>query len=698
MTEYVRNSLTGALGPVNSELTKIKTALDSKLDRKPVMGQANHMEEELDMNGYRIINYPDAVGNSDLVTKGQVPSLAPVQSVNGQTGDVTIVSDVNSVNGQTGDVVIPIFEGDIGGIASFATTAEIEATTPTDTGARIENRERANAQYVLREEGYTALPGDLTAANGRVWELQGVAGPSNPYFYAAHFGASSTVDSSGVLQSALDRLSGGGTLAITDKYRIDSGLRINNNDVYIKGHGRGTGFNVTSDLAGDCIVIEASDPTTTTIFRVCVSDIEIDASVAQSSGSLLRVTEAAYCTFYNISIQDGFIGFHGQGLRACEVDKIHVRSGVLYESVQAGSRFMLLEDSPRPTVGENVETFLSNFNLTTNGANAYIEYGLEVREADGIWFDSGHIRGAKLANCFINSTGSPQLLGLKFDNVWFDGLTDKCLLIAGVSTGFTGFLRFNDCDFTGASINAVHIQSGSSLDWVEFNNVSTWQINAQIAWNIQDGENVIINGFTAKALNASNAAFASMINVGANVSSININGGDLFDSPNVDNAIVIAAGVEQATINGFSFKDLADSAGNILIQDPANTIFNTAGCTTDQNHGYVTGNTQFGEFNSVATNTAVSVDVGEIQGCTLSVGLKLNMASHGLIALETVDPANIAIISGGVNLDVATGVLTGTTGAAGKLTVSITDSGVLYFENRTGVTRSIVWKILSRNL
>lgn len=198
MTEYVRNTLTGNLAPVNSELTKIKTALDSKLDRKPVIGQANHMEEELDMNGYRIINYPSAVEDSDLVTKGQVPSLAPVQSVNGQTGNVTIVSDVNSVNGQTGDVVIPIFEGDIGGIASFATTAEIEATTPTDTGSRIENRELANAQYVLREDGYVALPGDLTAANGRVWGLQ-------------HSIAELNADN---LSAAYEKLTTGGSLVI----------------------------------------------------------------------------------------------------------------------------------------------------------------------------------------------------------------------------------------------------------------------------------------------------------------------------------------------------------------------------------------------------------------------------------------------------------------------------------------------------
>ncbi|APC46581.1 cell wall surface anchor family protein [Alteromonas phage PB15] len=57
-------------------------------------------------------------------------------------------------------------------IISYGTTAEIEALRPNQTGSRIENRERANAQYVLREEGYVAQAGDITAANGRVWALK----------------------------------------------------------------------------------------------------------------------------------------------------------------------------------------------------------------------------------------------------------------------------------------------------------------------------------------------------------------------------------------------------------------------------------------------------------------------------------------------------------------------------------------------
>lgn len=58
-------------------------------------------------------------------------------------------------------------------VRSYATTAELENSRPTQTGQRAENRERANAQYELAASGYTAKPGDIVAANGRVWKLVG---------------------------------------------------------------------------------------------------------------------------------------------------------------------------------------------------------------------------------------------------------------------------------------------------------------------------------------------------------------------------------------------------------------------------------------------------------------------------------------------------------------------------------------------
>jgi len=94
MTTYTRNTLSGSLAPVNNELEKIEVSLREKLDRNPSVAQNNEMLDDLDMNSNRIINYPDAVNDSDLITKGQVASLSPVQSVNGATGNVVVATNI----------------------------------------------------------------------------------------------------------------------------------------------------------------------------------------------------------------------------------------------------------------------------------------------------------------------------------------------------------------------------------------------------------------------------------------------------------------------------------------------------------------------------------------------------------------------------------------------------------------------------
>lgn len=52
------------------------------------------------------------------------------------------------------------------------TAAELEASNPVLTGRRAICRERSNANYYLAPEGYDALPDDIVAANGRVWQFQ----------------------------------------------------------------------------------------------------------------------------------------------------------------------------------------------------------------------------------------------------------------------------------------------------------------------------------------------------------------------------------------------------------------------------------------------------------------------------------------------------------------------------------------------
>lgn len=486
---------------------------------------------------------------------------------------------------------------------------------------------------------------------------------------------------------------------IAFKYLTDVTLYIYTDDVTIIGNGNNTNIIRTDGDFGDTLVIESPDPTTTTIFNVTVNNLRFDCTVEMNSGAHIKATECAYFNMNNLSLQNGFKGLHIRGMRASFIDNLHIRSGQHFTALKAGSKFCHIEDSPNPSsFSENVETFMSNFNFTINGLDSFVEHGLHIEEADGFWFSDGHVRGAKASNGFIDSAGTPQLLGLKFDNVWFDGATDRCLLMDGATANFVGLIQFNDCTFTGGLVHGVHIAANIDLENVQFNNCHTGFIDSQIAWQLEAGKMIDMNGCTFSTINASNVAASSCVLVGAGVEACNIDGGSISRSPNVDFVINCAGGAtETLNVNNFVFKDLADSAKTIFLDNPGIINFNTSGCTTDQTSRYVPGNQQWGEFADVLDDTAVSVPIGEVFGGMLAVNLKFNQQAGGIISLETLDPAATSILVGQFNLDVTTGVLTGTTGTDGKLTVSVTDAGILYFENRTGVTRNIVWRMLLRD-
>jgi len=53
----------------------------------------------------------------------------------------------------------------------------------------------------------------------------------------------------------------------------------------------------------------------------------------------------------------------------------------------------------------------------------------------------------------------------------------------------------------------------------------------------------------------------------------------------------------------------------------------------------------------------------------------------------------MTIISCGANIEVTTGILSGTTGTDGKFTISAHTDGKIYFENRRGSTRGFTYTL-----
>ena len=122
------------------------------------------------------------------------------------------------------------------------TAAELEASNPIITGRRAICRERADANYILAAEGYTALPGDIVSANGRVWALV-INGAVNVKWFGAKGDDAS--DDTTPIQNAIDRVrylsvkpQGGGKVYLPKGIYRTSGKIEVYSDIAIEGDGK----------------------------------------------------------------------------------------------------------------------------------------------------------------------------------------------------------------------------------------------------------------------------------------------------------------------------------------------------------------------------------------------------------------------------------------------------------------------------
>lgn len=150
---------------------------------------------------------------------------------NGSNGSTTKQTDV------TGRVTVYLTAGEytertnnmnprpivVGGksVTSYETTADIQSLRPVKVGQRVENKERANAQYELMPAAYTPDAGDIVVANGLALRLidEGV-------FNLAWLGLG-TADDGAVINSALSRIMGRECILPAGSYDFATTVSIN---------------------------------------------------------------------------------------------------------------------------------------------------------------------------------------------------------------------------------------------------------------------------------------------------------------------------------------------------------------------------------------------------------------------------------------------------------------------------------------
>ena len=149
VTDYIRNSLTGVLAPVNNELEKIQISLSDKFDRNPSITQSNELKRDLDANSKRITNLPLPLSGSEPARLIDLANLAG--------GDTTI-------NNITYDSEVRVFNN----IAAMQSSALVIGNTAlckreTVSGALVEG-----LVYDIRASASVDGVIDFALANGNI--------------------------------------------------------------------------------------------------------------------------------------------------------------------------------------------------------------------------------------------------------------------------------------------------------------------------------------------------------------------------------------------------------------------------------------------------------------------------------------------------------------------------------------------------
>lgn len=363
MSNYTPNTLTGDLAPINAELEKVAESIADQLDRRPAEGESNQMEAVIDMNSNRIINLPVPVDSNDAARLKDIQDVVstglPDQTGNsgkflGTDGEVASWQNlpeaaVSSVNGEVGDVVLDADDiSDTSTSNKFwvivSSTAELVSINETDTGKMAVVTDYGNAVFKLAAEGYVALFGDVTASNGRVWELQ-----LNDTVNAAWFGIlPDGNDQSSNMTNTLARLAGRVLFVPNGTYVFQSSINVTSPEVQgifssgIKIRGESS-LNTIFDnqIANEALfVIDGPVPSGSyaASWGSFLTDFSIVTTTSPSNSIGIRLINAYEVNIERFYIKDIDIGILMQN--GTEIDDgwnmVNIRSGWIENAAQWG--------------------------------------------------------------------------------------------------------------------------------------------------------------------------------------------------------------------------------------------------------------------------------------------------------------------------------------------------------------------------
>ena len=206
---------------------------------------------------------------------------------------------------------------------------------------------------------------------------------------------------------------------------------------------------------------------------------------------------------------------------------------------------------------------------------------------------------------------------------------------------------------------------------------------------------------------------------------VNINGNSVLSRAQAANAGATAIIYDEGTNTITMRKGGSTFSGNMGLGNGASELISVGGHFGISTYG-ASQNLVLGTHNTAAitiedggaTTLAAGLKVGDVAGykqkTSFNIGdqavysftpadayaiLMLYSANSGgsaIVAYRADASAFVNLLSGGASIEVTTGVLTGSTGTNGKITISASTAGAIYIENRSGATKGFSYMIVAQ--
>lgn len=244
-------------------------------------------------------------------------------------------------------------------------------------------------------------------------------------------------------------------------YRLQRAHMINFDACYFIGSGpRGAVFRCWEDIADPYLdFANASAPGTQFLNAAGLFAWSLRAMVPTTQGCLVRLNKVQQVMWANVQLEDHYIGLIVLGGVDHYTVNLHIFSprdsgGAAWTGVKVGSRLIKIDQAADGIAPS--EIFYVNVNCRRSGNSAFVEVGIEINCADGVWATAFHTLGVSTDGVLVNpSRGTEQISGLGFDLGWFDNYCNNNFRVTGQTTGTYGAIRLTGCKFFNAANHAI---------------------------------------------------------------------------------------------------------------------------------------------------------------------------------------------------------------------------------------------------